>query len=181
MLNQIRRIRAGLTWLGLKCIGHIPSHTIRKLLYRLAGMQIGQRSYIYSGAEIRNPKGIRIGNDVIVGHNAILDGRCGLTIEDNVNLSTGVWIWTMQHDHNCPDFSAVGGPVTVGTYAWLSARCIILPNLQIGPGCVIAAGAVVTKSTSDYHLYGGVPAKIIGVRSRELRYRLGDAPATPFI
>lgn len=181
MLKQLRRIRTGLTWLGLKCIGHVPSHTLRKFLYRIAGMQIGQRSYIYSGAEIRNAKGIRIGNDVIVGHNAILDGRCGLTIEDNVNLSTGVWIWTMQHDHNCPDFSAVGGPVVVGTHAWLSARTIVLPNLRIGQGCVVAAGAVVTKSTDEYHLYGGIPAKVIGVRSRDLRYRLGDAPATPFI
>lgn len=181
MLEQLRRIRAGLTWLGLKCVGHIPSHTLRKFLYRLAGMQLGQRSYIYSGAEIRNPKGIRIGNDVIVGHNAILDGRCGLTIEDNVNLSTGVWIWTMQHDHNCPDFSAVGGPVVVETNAWLSARTIVLPNLRIGQGCVVAAGAVVTKSTDEYHLYGGIPAKVIGVRNRDLKYRLGDAPATPFI
>lgn len=181
MRNLLRRAKAGLTWMWLKFIGHIPSHMLRLFLYRMSGMKIGKRSYIYSGAEIRNAKGITIGNDVIVGHNAILDGRSGLTIEDNVNLSTGVWIWTLQHDHNCPNFSAVGGPVVIETNAWLSARTIILPNLTVARGCVIAAGAVVTKSTTEYCLYGGVPAKVIGKRNKDLTYRLGDSPATPFI
>jgi acetyltransferase-like isoleucine patch superfamily enzyme len=88
----------GFKFLTLGYIGHIPSHIIRKMFYRLYGMKIGKNSYIYSGAEIRSPNKIRIGNNVIVGHRVILDGRNGILIEDNVNIIIGVWIWTMQHD-----------------------------------------------------------------------------------
>ena len=38
-------------------------------------------------------------------------------------------------------------------------RAIILPGVTIAEGCVIAAGAVVNKSTEPDGLYAGVPAR----------------------
>ena len=37
----------------------------------------------------------------------------------------------------------------------------ILDSVSIGERCVIAASAVVTKSTDPFGIYGGVPAKKI--------------------
>lgn len=181
MIDQIRRMRAGLRFAWLRCVGRLPSHLLRKFLYRRAGMTIGQRSWIYSGAEVRNPSGIVIGDDVIIGHNAVLDGRCGLRIGNNVNLSTGVWIWTMQHDHQSETFAAVGAPVEVGDNAWLSARVVVLPGVEIGERSVVAAGAVVTKNLPAGGVFGGVPAKKIGERNIPIKYRLGASPPTPLI
>lgn len=164
----------------MRLVGFIPSHHLRKYFYRLAGMRIGRRSYIYAGAEIRAPRNIVIGDDVIVGHRAILDGRGGLTIGNNVNLSTGVWIWTLQHDPQSPTFAAVGAPVCVESDAWLSCRTVILPGVTISRGCVVAAGAVVTKTTTHFKIWGGVPAKEIGSRIETIAYRLGETPVTPF-
>jgi maltose O-acetyltransferase len=181
MKAHLRRLRNGLRLALLRAVGHMPSHHARLFFYRRFGMTIGRRSWIYKGAEVRNPRGITIGDDVVVGHDAVLDGRGGLHIEDNVNLSTGVWIWTMQHDYKSPRFAAVSAPVRVRADSWLSARVIVLPGVEIGRGAVVAAGAVVTKSVEPWSLNGGVPAKRIGDRDITIEYRLGDDLPTPFI
>lgn len=124
----------GLGFLGLTQVGHVPSHRMRLALYRQAGMEIGQNSFTYGGAEVRGPGKIVIGTSTIVGHRAILDGRRGIEIGNNVNLSTGVWIWTPQHDPQAIDFGIKGGPVVVEDCAWSSCRATIMPGVSIGRG-----------------------------------------------
>ena len=51
--------------------------------------------------------------------------------------------------------------VYVGDGAWIGEKAIILPGVELGKRCVVAAGAVVTKSFPAYSLVGGVPAKVI--------------------
>ena len=168
-------------FLLLRWTGHIPSHAIRNLIYRLFGIQLGVHSVIYSGAEIRTPKKLTIGAGSIIGHGAILDARHGIRIGRNVNFSTGVWIWTLQHDYRDAQFAATGGPVEIDDDAWLSCRVTILPGVRIGRGAVVAAGSVVTKDVEPYAVVGGVPAKKIGERPRDLQYDLGRGRPTPFI
>lgn len=160
--------------------GYIPSHTIRLLIYHhFFKMSIGDGSTIYGGAKLRSPWRIRIGQNSIIGEDTLLDGRGELIIGNNVNLSTGVWIWTMQHDKDSPWFAPVPGTVVIDDYAWISSRATILPNVTIGKGAVVAAGAVVTKDVLPYAVVGGVPAKIIGTRNKDLRYTLTNR--LPFI
>ena len=161
-------------FLTLKVAGYIPSHHIRKMIYRAFGLKIGKGSHIYGGAEIRGALSIRIGTGSSIGHNAILDGRGGLTIGNNVNLSTGVWIWTANHDVNSSTFSGISEPVVIEDYVWLSCRTTILQGVKIGKGAVVAAGAVVTKDVEPYTIVGGVPAKKIGERNRNLEYDCSD-------
>lgn len=152
---------------------HIPCHFIRKVILKyIFGMKIGKKVTIYYGAEIRDPWNILVGDGTIIGDHAILDGRKGIQIGKNVNFSTGVWIWTVQHDVNASDFGVTGkmGKVVIGDRAWLSNRTIILPKVIIGEAAVVAAGAVVTKNCEDFSIYGGVPAKKIGTRSKDLTY-----------
>ena len=57
---------------------------------------------------------------------------------------------------------------TIGHDCWLGAHSIIMCGVNIADGCIIAAGAVVTKDTEPYCIYGGVPAKKIKERFNSL-------------
>lgn len=59
------------------------------------------------------------------------------------------------------------GTVKIGNDVWIGANALIMSNLTIGNGAVIAAGAVVTKDVPAYAIVGGVPAKIIKYRFTE--------------
>jgi acetyltransferase-like isoleucine patch superfamily enzyme len=162
-------------WIRYKLfrLGTRPSHSYRKFILRhIYLMVISDTSVLYGGFEIRDPWKISIGEGSIIGDESKLDGRNGLTIGKNVNFSTGVWIWTEEHDVNDENFMSnkKGGPVIIGDRAWISSRTVIIPNTHIGTGSVIAAGAVVTKDTEPYSIYGGVPAIKIGDRNQNLKY-----------
>jgi acetyltransferase-like isoleucine patch superfamily enzyme len=181
--ERVRHYWAGLSMAFMYCTGCIPSQALRKAIYRrLYGARIAKSVVLYGGAEIRAARKLSIGEDTTIGHCAVLDARGGLTIGKNVNFSTGVWIWTLQHDPHDPAFGLKMAPVVVKDYAWLSSRTVILPGVIIGEGAVVASGAVVTKDVPDYAIVGGVPAKVIGERPRNLKYTLGKtAGYAPFV
>ncbi|MCC7299628.1 MAG: acyltransferase [Verrucomicrobia bacterium] len=165
------RFLQGLNFLSLALLARFPSQQFRLLVLRtIFGARIGPSAVLYGRFEIRSPRNLKIGPKTVVGHRATLDARGGLTIGKNVNLSSEVMIWTAQHDYRDPMFGTVFKPVFVGDYAWLGPRCIILPGVSIGEGAVVAAGAVVSKDVEPYTVVGGIPAKKIADRSRNLKY-----------
>lgn len=171
--NQSNMMFNSIVRLNLAFTAIIPSHHVRMLMYKYVyAMTIEKNVVIYYGAEIRAPWRISIGEGTIIGDKVILDGRSGISIGKNVNFSTGVWLWTLQHDVNSPDFSSDGqdAPIVIGNRAWLSCRTVVLPGVSIGEGAVIAAGSVVTKDVEAYSINGGIPNKKIGERNNNLTY-----------
>lgn len=155
--------------------GKIPSHRIRKfLLKNIFCMRIDKNAIIYGGFEIRSPWNIVIGRSVI-GVGALLDGRKGILIEDDVCLAQSVSVYTEQHDINDPMFRTnhKGGPVTIKNHAWISSKTTILPQCVVEEGTIIASGATLTKSTIPYGVYAGLPAKIVSHRESPMIYTLG--------
>ena len=47
--------------------------------------------------------------------------------------------------------------IEVGSDVWIGDNVIILPNVKIGHGSIIACGSIVTKDVESYSIYGGVP------------------------
>lgn len=155
----------------LNRISKIPSHIIRNTAYkRIFKMKIGRNAVIYGGVLFRNPSKISIGRGTVIGDRCELDGRGGLLIGEHCNFSSEVHIWTAQHDPQGEYFDYVKNPVVIGNRCWISSNTIILPGVCVGDGAVLAAGAVLTKDADPYSIYGGVPAKKIGERNKNLNY-----------
>ncbi|GAB1309283.1 DapH/DapD/GlmU-related protein [Urechidicola sp. KH5] len=56
------------------------------------------------------------------------------------------------------------GKIIVGHDVWLGHSVVIVGNVNIGNGAIIAAGAVVTKDVEPFSLVAGVPSKKIKMR-----------------
>ncbi|WP_197481854.1 acyltransferase [Rhodococcus sp. D-6] len=170
--SNLRAAKAGASIYSAELLGRIPSKRIRTAsAAHLLRMTIDPTAQLYRWREIRSGRNIRIGAGTIIGSDAILDGRNGITIGHSVNLSSQVALWTMQHDLNSPTFATQGGPIVICDRAWVSFRSTILPGVTIGEGAVVAAGAIVTEDVEPYTLVGGVPAKPIGTRDASINYR----------
>ena len=50
----------------------------------------------------------------------------------------------------------------IGTGSWLASNVMISAGVKLGKGNLVCAGAVVTKSTPDYAIVAGIPAKQVG-------------------
>jgi len=114
---------------------------------------------------------IQIGDNVVVNRRVYLDGRIGIIIKNNISISPEVYILSMEHDPNDPNFATRGGVVTIDDHVWIGARAMIMPGIHIGEGAVIGACAVVTHDVEPYQIVAGVPARLIGQRNRKIQYR----------
>lgn len=164
--------RGGIRFLDYN-ISTIPSNHIRKWLYMGLGAKIGKKVVIHFETEIRGYENLTIGQGCIIGDNAILDARNGLTLGHNINISSNVSIYTLQHDHRNPYFLCNNEKkmsVEIDDRAWLGANVIILPGVHIGEGAVCCAGCVVTKNVPPYSVVAGIPAKHVNERPRILKY-----------
>jgi len=160
----------------LRCVGCIPSHSVRRFFYKVVGIKIGKGSTIHMGARFFQPKNIVIGEDTIIGDHSFMDGRARLAIGSHTDIASEVMIYNSEHDIEKGDFSAREEEVEIGDYCFIGPRVIILPGVKIGKGAIIGAGAVVTKNVGDFEIVGGVPAKVIGERkNKNPNYRLGRA------
>lgn len=174
--NRLNTISLEARNMLLACVGHIPFHSIRRFFYLSCGMWIGRGSAVHMGAVFYDPRNIAIGEDSIIGENAVLDGRDKLIIGSHVDIASEVMIYNGQHDINDKGFKGIFEPVIINDYVFIGPRAIILPGVTIGRGAVVAAGAVVTKDIPDFMIAGGVPARIIGERrNKDPHYKLGRA------
>ncbi len=112
---------------------------LRGLAYNLIGANIGRRVMV--GGKLIEPTLITIGDDSMLGEDCILTAH------------------TVVGNHVALGQIVVGRKVTVG------GKSVILPDVVIGDGAIVTPGAVVKRGSriSSGEIWGGVPAKIIGV------------------
>lgn len=118
-------------------VGLVPSHHIRRFVYKALGAEIGKNVVFHFRTELRGLHRLKIGDGTIIGDNALLAAQRGLTIGKNVNLSSNVSIYSGAHDHRDPYFGstpATTRPITIGDRVWIGSNAIILTGVNIGRG-----------------------------------------------
>jgi maltose O-acetyltransferase len=118
-------------------------------------------------SEIKYPERIVLGDGVIIGVNVVLGGAGGITLGNHVRISRDVILETAGLDFagREPPYKHVSAPIVIEDGVWIGARAMILGNVTVGRGAVIAAGSIVTKDVPPGAVVAGVPAKPI-VRDR---------------
>ena len=124
-----------------------------------------------------NGRQVHLGARNVINFGCLFDGRrYRIQTGHDVSIGPEASVLTLSHDPRSPEFADHGGDVLIGNHVWIAYRAIILPGVRIGDGAVVSAGAVVTRDVEPYAIVAGVPARPVGTRPRELRYRLDFDP-----
>lgn len=113
---------------------------------------------------------ISIGDNCSWGTNIQIGASEGsIYIGNNVQIASNVVIRAADHAYEDPDKLIIdqgykSGRIIIENDVWVCSNCVVLKNVRIGKGSVIAAGAVVTKDVEPFSVVAGVPAKKIKSR-----------------
>ena len=141
-----------------------PSSALRRGLLRLFGARIGKNVVVKPGVVVKYPWLLSVGENSWLGESVWIDNVAQVDIGPNVCISQGAYLCTGNHSWSDPAFGLVLGPIAVQQGAWLGARSIICPSVQIGERAVICAGSVATRNVPADEVHAGNPAQFVRIR-----------------
>lgn len=98
-------------------------------------------------------------------------GRGEISIGNFFHSGSGCLIISENHNYEGEtipyDKTIDKKKITIGECVWFGDRVIVVGNVNIGEGAIVAAGAVVCKDVPPLAVVGGNPAKVIKYRNKE--------------
>lgn len=136
-----------------------------------ARLSLGKQCKLYCH-DPENGSQLIIGDRVALNDNVMINADCGgrIIIGNDVLIGPNTVIRAADHrfgDRERP-IAAQGhnpGSIEIGDDVWIGANAVILPNVRIGRGTVVAAGSVVNADLPEYAVAVGVPARVIKTRA----------------
>ena len=113
-----------------------------------------------------NPSKIHIGEDVYIGHGSRFIADELIELQDQVLLGPYCIVASSNHTRlgNSYRFGIPKqSPITIGKGSWLAAHVTVTAGSRIGPGTLVAAGAVTRGELPPNTVVGGIPASVIKV------------------
>ena len=136
-----------------------------------AGITLKDNVIVSRNCVIQGKTGpIEIGEKTDIGCNTIISSGAGIFIGNSVLIAGNCYIGGGRYLANRLDIPMMEqgvyskGPVEIGDDVWLGTGATVLDGVRIGRGCIVGAGAVVTKDLPDYAVAVGVPARVTGMR-----------------
>jgi len=166
-------------------------------LKRMSFKSLGRNVLISDKASIYNPEEIEIGDHsriddfcvvsgkVSIGRNVhiavfcnVAGGDEGVTLEDFSGLAYGCHVFSQSDDYSGETLTNPTVPgkyknvtkkaVVIGRHSIVGTMSIIFPGVVLAEGTSVGSSSMVTKSTEEWSIYAGNPAKRIKTRKRDL-------------
>ena len=165
--------------LGFARIGENSAISRNCTIIGLHNISIGDNVRIDGFTSIIVPDGrVKIGSHVQIGIGCVIGGRGGVEISDFCSISQGVRLFSAIDDFSgkhmtgstLPDevLGVQTAPIQVEPYVAIGSGCLVLPGVRLEEGATVGAMSLVNQSLDPWTLYGGVPARKLGERSRDL-------------
>jgi lipopolysaccharide O-acetyltransferase len=133
---------------GIGCrLEALPQGGSGKICIRL-GTDVQLNDYVHIGAIEQ----ISIGNEVLIASKVFITDHNHGSFNEHTPANE-----LMMSPISRPLYAK---PVNIGDRCWLGENVVILPGVNLGEGCIVGAGAVVTKSFPPYSLIIGNPARL---------------------
>ncbi len=166
-----------LNQMGFKYLGNNVKISDRAAIHNAKDISIGHNSRIDDFCVIAGK--VNIGNNVhIAVFCNIAGGTEGITFDDFSGLAYGCHVFSQSDDYSGrtltnPTVPAqfkmeTKKPVHIGRHCIVGTSSLIFPGVHLAEGCSVGAMSMVTKSTEEWMIYSGVPAKKLKPRRKEL-------------
>ena len=143
-----------------------PANAWRLLVLRLFGARIEGRPFVHGRAVIAQPWNLTLRHRACLGDRAVAYSLGPIEISADATVAQEAYLCTGTHDFDSPHLSLQTAPIRVGRGAFVGARSLVLPGVELGEGCVVGAGAVVTRDVTAHTIVAGNPARPIGRRGQ---------------
>lgn len=104
---------------------------------------------------VQGVKNLKLGKNIDIGAFSYINASAGVAIEDNVQVGSGVKIYSISTIDNKK------GKVVLKKNCRIGAQTVIMPGVTIGENSIIGAFSFVNKDIPDNVVAFGVPVKII--------------------
>ena len=165
--NRAQRAVWNLCWLLLYRPSPRSFHAWRALLLRLFGARVGPDCHFYPGSRVWAPWNLHCADHVAAGDGVEIYNPSPIELGSHVILSQGCYLCGATHDYNDPVFPLLSYRMRLAPYAWICARAMVAPGVQVGEGAVLGLGAVATRDLQPWTVYGGNPAQAVRKRDRQ--------------
>ncbi|MCG6223064.1 acyltransferase [Vibrio diabolicus] len=169
-----------------------------KEIKKIGFKSVGYNVKISDMARFYSPEKISIGNNVRIDDFCIVSGlvtlgnnvhlavysyitgcNSGVVMEDFSGIAYGVKVFTDSDDYTgrsltnptVPDEfkpKKISKPIRLEKHVIVGANSLVFPGVIVRIGTSIGANSMVTKSTKEWGVYSGVPAKFLKERKKDL-------------
>ena len=152
----------------------IPSSSLRVRLLRFFGAQIADGVVIKPGVRVKYPWRLTVGEDCWLGEDCWIDNLTSVELRNDVCISQGAYLCTGNHDWSDPHFGLMVEGILLNDGAWVGAKAMLAPGVELGECSVAAAGSIVNKSIPAFEVHAGNPAQFV----RRRRFKQQDSYTT---
>ena len=170
----------------------------REELESLGLKEFGEDVLIGRHAVLYSPENLSLGNHVRIDDFTIVSGKvtlknyihisqfCGLyggddgiLMEDFSGLSSKCSIYAVSDDYSGASMTnpmvpakykpgSVSKPVRIGKHAIIGCNSVVLPGVTVAEGTAVGSMSLCNKSTEEWSVYAGIPARKKGERRRDI-------------
>ena len=163
--NRLKRVAWNLCWILLYRVSPRPLHGWRVLLLRAFGAKLGPNCHFYPASRIWAPWNLVCADQVTAGDGAEIYNPAPMFFGSHAIVSQDAYLCGATHDCDDPAFPLLSYSSSIGAYAWVCARAVVSPGINLGEGAVLGLASVASRDLDPWTVYAGVPA----VRIRERR------------
>jgi galactoside O-acetyltransferase len=167
-----------LSRMPFKSLGHDVMIHERVTLVGIENISIGSHVRIDPEVILLATGPLTVGCYSHIAAGVFIVAKAGFEMKNFANIAHGARIYTINDDYSGEHLmgptvpsellSLSPGTVLMQEYANVGVGAIVLPGVTLAEGSVLGALSLIGRSTEPWTMYGGVPAKPIKERRRDM-------------
>lgn len=133
----------------------------RSFLLRAFGARVGSGCLIRRSVWFEIPWNVTIGNNVMIGEEAIIYSLGHITIGDRTMVSQYSHLCGGSHDSTTREMVLLRVPIIIGADVWIAADVFVGPGVRVGDGTVVGARSSVFHDLPAWKVCHGSPARVV--------------------